>query len=381
MPPQRRLRLVATVTTVLVLSLSPALSLADSFTQTNLVSDVNGLAAVTDPNLKNPWGASFSATSPFWVSNQASGTSTLYQGNGAIVPLVVSMPAGASPPSGPTGQVFNNTTGFALPSGGAANFIFATLSGTIDAWNGSAGTTAVQVVSTPGAIYTGLALGSSGGSNFLYAADSTGQIRVFNSTYQPVTLNGSFTDPLAIAGFVPFNIQLVGSSLYVTYAELTPEGGALPGGYVDVFNTDGTFSKRLATGGLLEAPWGIALAPSTFGSFAGNLLIGNFGNGEINAYNPLTGLFEGTVKGTNGLPLVNDNLWALEFRTGGTNVDPNALYFTAGINGEKDGLLGEITDASIPEPATYTLVGLGVLALAFARLYQTRTQTSAPYLR
>src|SRR3984885_12996194 len=217
MPTQSNLSLVATVTGVLVLWLSPALSLADSFTQTNLVSDVAGLAATIDPNLRNPWGMSFSATSPFWVSNQVSGNVTLYDGAGTIIPLVVSVPGGA-PPTGPTGQVFSGTTSFALPGSGATHFIFATLNGTIEGW--SSGTTAVQVVSTPGAAYTGLALASSGGSTYLYAADSTGQIRVFNSSYQPTTLTGNFTDPHPVAGFVPFNIQLIGSSLYVTYARL-----------------------------------------------------------------------------------------------------------------------------------------------------------------
>lgn len=369
MPPQRTLRLVATVTSALLLSLSPALSFADSFTQTNLVSNVPGLAATTDPNLKNSWGMSFAPTSPFWISNQASGTSTLYDGAGAIVPLVVTVP-GTSPPTGPTGTVFNGTPGFALPGGGATNFIFDTLGGTIAGW--SSGTTAVTVVATPGAVYTGLALASSGGSNFLYAADSTGQIRVFNSSYQPVNLTGNFTDPNAVAGFVPFNIQLIGSSLYVTYAKLTAQGAALPGGYVDVFNTDGTFVKRQATGGPLFAPWGITLAPSNFGSFGGDLLIGNFGSGEIDAYNPITGAFLGTLDGANGMPLVNDNLWALNFRTGGANVNTDALYFTAGINNQQDGLFGDIT-ASTPEPATFLLDGLGVFALGLVRLYQTRT--------
>ena len=219
--------------------------------KTNIVSDVPGLAGATDPNLKNPWDVAFSATSPFWVSNQGSGTATLYDGSGNINSLVVSVPGGA-PPSGPTGQVFNGTNGFVLGNGSSARFIFDTLNGTIAGWNG--GTSAMTEVTTAGAIYTGLALAANNGSNYLYAADSTGQIRVFNSTFQAVSLAGSFTDPNAIAGYVPFNIQLIGSSLYVTYAQLTAMGIGLPGGYVDVFNTDGTFSKRLTTSGALYAP-------------------------------------------------------------------------------------------------------------------------------
>jgi uncharacterized protein (TIGR03118 family) len=360
MPTNRNLCLAAGVASLL--ALSPASLFAGTFTQTNLVSDIPGFAAATDPNLKNPWGVAFAPTSPFWTSDQATGVATLYDGAGNITPLVVSIPGGG-PPSGPTGSVFNGTTDFALSTGHPV-FIFDTLNGTIAAWTG--GTSAVTQVTTAGAIYTGLALANSGGSNFLYAADSTGQIRVFNSAYAPVTLTGNFTDPGALAGFVPFNIQLIGSSLYVTYAMLGPGGVPLAGGYVDVFNTDGTFSMRLATGGPLFAPWGITLAPSTFDGFGNDLLIGNFGNGEINAFTT-AGVFAGTLDGTDGLPLINDHLWALEFRTGGTNTNPNTLYFTAGINGEKDGLFGEIQPT--PEPSTFILAALGVFTLAFIRLH------------
>ena len=336
---------------------------ADSFSQTNLVSDVPGLANATDANLKNPWGVAFSPTSPFWVSNQGSGTSTLYDGSGKASALIVAIPGGAQP-SGPTGQVFNGTTGFALPNGNPANFIFDTLDGSIAGWNG--GATAVQTVSTPGAIYTGLALANSGGSNYLYAADSTGQIRVFDSNYKSVTLAGNFTDPRAVAGYVPFNIQLVGSNLYVTYAQLTPQGTGLPGGYIDVFNTNGTYVSRLATGGALYAPWGLTLAPAGFGNLGNDLLVGNFGNGEILVYDPVTGAYLGTLNGANGTPLVNDYLWALDFRTGGTNVNTDALYFTAGINNQQDGLFGAIT--ATPEPAETGLILVGLLGLTLLQL-------------
>ena len=346
---------------LLAFSLTPAMLVADTFVQTNLVSDVSGLAATTDPNLKNPWGFSYSATSPFWVSNQGSGNSTLYDGAGNPAALVVTVPGGG-PPSGPTGQVFNGGTGFVLPNNTPAHFIFDTLNGTIAGWN--AGTTAVTMVTTPGAVYTGLAIANNGAIPYIYAADTTGHIRVFDAGYNPVTLAGNFTDPNAIAGFTPFNVQTIGNSLYVEYA-MTPGGHALAGGYVDVFNTDGTFVKRLATGGPLFAPWGVTLAPSTFGSFGNDLLVGNFGNGEINAFDPNSGAFLGTLDGSNGQPLVNDNLWALGFRTGGANDNPNALYFTAGINGEADGLFGAITPS--PEPTTLALLGLGVACIGLAR--------------
>jgi uncharacterized protein (TIGR03118 family) len=347
---------------------------ADSFTQTNLVSDVPGLAHTTDPNLKNPWGVSFAATSPFWVSNQITGTSTLYDGAGNITPLVVTIPAGATPPSGPTGQVSNNASAGFLVNGTRSNFIFDTLNGTIAAWNGSAGTTAVQMAATAGAIYTGLAQDTTGGSTYLYAANSTGNIHVFNSSWTDVTgttFAGKFVDPSPVAGLTPFNIQTVGSNLYVTYAQLTPMGAPLPGGYVDEFDANGNFIKRIATGGPLSAPWGITLAPANFGSFSNDLLIGNFGNGEILAYDATTDLFLGTLNGANGQPLVNPFLWALDTRTGGANVNTDALYFTAGINNQADGLFGEIT-ATTPEPATIFGTATGLIALLLWRVSRNR---------
>jgi uncharacterized protein (TIGR03118 family) len=355
----------------LAFALSPKLLLSDVvFTQTNLVSDVQGEARNTDPDLKNPWGVSFAPTSPFWISNQASGTSTLYDGVGHKVPLTVPIPAGSTPPSGPTGQVFAGGAGFNLPNGHPAFFIFDTLNGTIDGWGGT--NPAVQLAATPGAIYTGLALAKSGSSKYLYAADSTGQIRVFDSSYHQVTLTGNFTDPNAIAGYLPFNIQSIGSTLYVTYAKISSMGTGLAGGYVDAFSTGGVFQNRVATNGALDAPWGLALAPAGFGAFGGDLLVGNFGNtgstaGEINAYKlngsgPAT--WEGAIDGANGQPIKNDFLWSLEFRTGGTNVNTDALYFTAGINGQSDGLFGEI---ATPEPATAIPVLLALVALALFR--------------
>ncbi len=354
----------------LLLAVAPKLLLGDPFTQQNLVSDLPGVAAYTDPNLKNPWGVSYSPTGPFWVSNQGSGTSTLYTGSGSIVPLVVSIPGGTPPVTGPTGQVFNGTTGFLLSNGAPAHFIFDTLNGTIDGWN--SGTVAIQKASTTGAVYTGLALANSGSSTFLYAADSSGQVHVFDSTWKDVTgttFAGKFVDPNPVAGFLPFNVQTVGSNLYVTYAKLNAFGVGQPGGYVDEFSTSGNFIQRVATGGALYAPWGLTLAPSGFGSFSNDLLIGNFGNGEILVYNPLNDAFLGTINGANGQPLVNPFLWALATRTGGTNVNINAVYFTAGINNQQNGLFGSIT--SVPEPATLVLSGVGALGLVLLAFRRT----------
>jgi uncharacterized protein (TIGR03118 family) len=373
MPQNQPMPHLAIAVCTLALACAPSYMYADSFTQTNLVSDVPGLANTTDPNLKNPWGVSFSATSPFWVSNQASGNSTLYDGAGNINPLVVTIPPGATPPSGPTGQVFNASTGF-LVNGVASNFIFDTLNGTLAAWNSTAGTTAVQMAATPGAVYTGLAQDTTGGTTYLYAANSSGNIHVFNSSWGDVTSTtfaGKFVDPNSVSGLVPFNIQNIGGNLYVTYAALGPMGTPMPGGYVDEFDANGNFIKRIATGGPLSAPWGITLAPSNFGSFSNDLLIGNFGNGEILAYDATTDMFLGTLDGANGQPLDNPFLWALETRTGGANDNTNAVYFTAGIDNQQDGLFGEIT-ATTPEPATIFETASGLVALALSRLRRSK---------
>ena len=347
------------------LAFAPAFALADSYTQTNLISDIPGLAAVTDPNLKNPWGVSFSGTSPFWVSDQATGVATLYTGVPAITPLVVSVPGSAGGPSGPTGQVFNTSTGFSINKGTAATFIFDNLNGTISAWNGAQGTTAVIQATTPGAIYTGLTQITNGSTSFLYAADSTGSIHVFDSTWTDVTATtfaGKFTDATIPAGFTPYNIQNINGNLYVTYSNRGAGGG-----FVDEYDANGNFLGRIATNGPLDEPWGIVLAPSGFGTFSNDLLIGNFGNGEINAYDPSTDTFLGTLEGANGQPIVNSGLWALETRTGGTGNNTSAVYFTAGINGEQDGLFGELALNSTPEPASIFGTATGIIALAMSK--------------
>jgi uncharacterized protein (TIGR03118 family) len=348
------------------LTLAPTYLQADSYTQTNLVSSVPGLATTTDPNLINPWGVAFTATSPFWVSNQGSGTSTLYNGAGTPNALIVSIPAGSTPPSGPTGQVANTSGSGFLVGSSSAHFIFDTLNGTIAGW--ASGTTATVEATTPGAIYTGLAFNTAGGSTYLYAANSTGNIQVFNSTWNNVTATtfaGKFVDPSLPAGFVPFNIQTIGSNIYVTYAQLGPGGTALPGGYIDEYDANGNFITRIASGGPLDAPWGIVIAPSGFGAYSNDLLVGNFGNGEILVYDPTTDAYLGTIDGTNGQPLVNDFLWALETRTGGTGDNTNAVYFTAGIDNQQQGLFGEITE--VPEPATLLETASGLITLALLK--------------
>jgi uncharacterized protein (TIGR03118 family) len=342
---------------------------AGTYVQTNLASDIPGLAANTDANLKNSWGMSFGPTTPFWVSNQVSGNSTLYNGLGVPQSLIVTTPPSGIVPSGPTGQVFNSTaSGFMEADGAKATFMFATLAGTIDAWNPGNGTTAVPMITDPGSTYTGLGLDPVSGR--LFAANFAGAgIDVYDSSFNSVTTAGGFVDLNALAGYSPYNVEVVNGQVYVMYDQVNPVThrplAGLGLGYVDVFDTNGNFVKRFATGGALDAPWGITMAPAGFGSFGGDLLIGNFGNGQINAFNPTSGALLGTLTDASGKPIVNPGLWEIAFRTGGPNVNTNALYLTAGINNEADGLFAVI--AAVPEPGTFfpALALLG--AFAFTR--------------
>lgn len=314
-----------------------------TYLQTNLVSDIPGLAQSTDPNLKNPWGVSFGATSPFWVSDAATGLSTLYQGTGSTVNSRV-----VAVPGGPTGEVNNATTDFVEANGKPASFIFATLSGAIYAWNATnTNNVAQQAATVANASFTGLALANNGAGNFLYAANmaGSGSIDVFNSSFAQVNLAGSFTDPnlssllFGNSGiYVPYNIQSMNGQLYVEYANFQSRSGA-----VSIFDFNGNFIKELIPPGgpNLNEPWGIVIAPAGFGSLSGDLLVGNLGDGKINAFDPSTGAFIATLSGFNG-PIVNSGLWALSVRTGGT-FNTSAVYFTAGINGQNDGLFGELT--------------------------------------
>ena len=341
-----------------------SLGAATIYQQTNLTSDGAVAAANTDAHLKNSWGMSFGPTTPFWISDQVTGVSTLYNAAGAPLPLVVTTPAS------PTGQVFNSTTSFSLGSSGKALFIFDSLSGNIAAWNSGQGSTAVTKFSaTDGSVFTGLALGTNGSADFLYAANfSKGRIDVFDTNFAPATLSGSFTDPNLPAGYSPYNIQAINGKLYVEYDTVDPtthRPTMTPNsGIVDVFNTDGTLSQRLVTNAHLNSPWGITQAPAGFGTFGGDILVGNFGDGTISAFNA-SGTFQGVLSDGSGNPIVNSGLWALNFRASGSGFDPNALFFSAGINGEADGLFGEITPA--PEPSTLALFAMGIAGITLAR--------------
>jgi uncharacterized protein (TIGR03118 family) len=329
------------------------------YLQTNLVSDIQGMAQNFDPRLNDPWGLSFSKTSPFWVSDQASNVNgssvtTLYsvdQATGALTVLKfffgVPNQGGAAPDAnnGPTGQVNTNAPGITtsksdFPLNGAeAMFIFANMDGSISAWNG--GPHATFKASVAGASFTGLAIANDQtGASFIYAADqNSGNVFVFNSQW---TMTGKLTDPNGLpAGFTAFNVQNLDGLLYVTYANPTTQSG----GVVDVFKPDGTFDGRLITdpsSTRLDEPWGLAIAPASFGRFGGDLLIGNNGgNNWINAFDPSHGTFRGTLTLASGQPFSENNLWALSFGNGASGGLANTLYFTAGINGT-DGLFGSL---------------------------------------
>ncbi len=275
--------------------------------------------------------------------------------------MVVSTPPVPGP--GPTGQVFAGGLGFVISPGVNANFIFSTLAGTIDAWN--SGTSAVQkFAATDGAVYTGLAQAGS----LLYAADTAnGKIDVFNTTFQKTTVSGTFVDPNVTPGFTPYDIQNVGGKLYVEYAQR-----GSPGGFVAVFDTNGNLLQHISDPHL-NSPWGVTLAPAGFGQFGSDLLVGNFGDGTINAFDPVTGAFLGTLSNANGTPIVNNSLWAINFRSPGSGFDPNTLFFSAGINNEVDGLFGSIE--VVPEPATLGTFGFALAAAVLLKM-RRRSKTT-----
>jgi uncharacterized protein (TIGR03118 family) len=335
-----------------------------NFVQTNLVSDIAGVARFTDRNLVNPWGIAYSPTTPgnpggpFWISDNNAGVSTVYNGDGstAFPTVKIPPPAGSAPGAlgTPTGVVFNGGSGFSVSQNGmsgASVFIFATEDGTIAGWspsvNVNSAITAVDNSKNPtaadGAVYKGLAIAG----NFLYAANFRhGTIDVFNMDFKKITLKGTFTDPNIPAGFAPFDIQNIGGKLFVTYAKQNAtkhdDVGGAGNGFVDVFTTNGILLQHLISHGALDSPWGVAIAPAGFGQFGGDLLVGNFKDGHLNAFNPTTGTLIAPVNNQFGNPITIDGLWGLKFGNGGMAGDTKTLFFTAGIGGEQHGLFGSI---------------------------------------
>ncbi len=346
----------AAATLLVALPAMHAGAAANSYQQTNLVSDLPGKAQLTDPNLVNPWGMAAGPT-PIWVADNGTGVASIYPGAVpgtplSIASLVVNIPGGA-----PTGQVFNGGPGFVVSDGaghsGPALFIFSSEAGKITGWNPAVpppapSTQAQNGATVHGAIYKGLAIASTSGGDFLYASNfHSGHVDVFNSSFKRVHLSGSFRDPNLPAGYGPFGIQNLGGTIYVTWAKQGPgnedevDGAGL--GFVDAFDTSGNFLARVASRGVLNAPWGLEMAPSSgFGAFSGDLLVGNFGDGRINAYDPATGAFRGTLRHANGTAITIAGLWAIRFGNGVTGT-PTTLLFDAGIRDEAHGLFGTIT--------------------------------------
>jgi uncharacterized protein (TIGR03118 family) len=352
-----RIALAALVTAWLAFS-GPAA--AQFYAQHNLVSDGSIAADLVDPSLVNAWGLVSSPTSPWWVADNGTGVSTLYNAAGpkiAKVGLTVAIPGGA-----PTGVVFNGGNGFVVSSGaasGPARFIFASEAGTISGWNPNvpAGSMqAIAMVPASSAVYKGLALAHTDQSDFLYATNfHDGTVDVFDSAFHRV---GGFTDANVPTGYAPFGIRNIDGVLFVTFAlQDADKHDDVPGmghGFVDAFDTSGNLLARVASRGTLNSPWGLALAPASFGGFGGDLLIGNFGDGHIHAYDLEhargngEAVFRGMLHAANGMPLAIDGLWALSFGNGAAAGPTDRLFFTAGPNDESNGLFGMIEPAPAP---------------------------------
>jgi len=345
-----------TLMTLLVMAVSPGVAHAGSsnaYQVHNLVADRMGAADHTDPNLVNAWGLAAGPTTPWWVADNETSVSTLYDGTGAAIPLVVSVAGN------PTGTVFNGGTGFEVHHAGVSApslFLFDTEAGTIRGWNPGVpppmpSTMSFKVVdkSNQDAVFKGLAIASTNAGDLLYATDfHNGRVDVFDEQFHQV-LRHRFVDPNLPNNYAPFGIQTIGNAVYVTYAKQDPNSDdELHGagfGFVDKYSTRGHLLARVASRGALNAPWGIAWAPKDFGAFSGDLLVGNFGDGRINAYASCSGHshWAGVLKDAMGKPIWIDGLWALEFGNGAAAGPTGTLFFTAGPDDESNGLFGTIT--------------------------------------
>jgi uncharacterized protein (TIGR03118 family) len=340
-----------------VLNFGAGSALAQHYQRTDLTTDNSNTSATApnvDPNLVNPWGMARASGSPWWISDNGTGVSTLYDSTGMPKSLVVTIPLPNGQPGGaPTGTAFNYTGAFDIAPSQSAFFLFATEDGTISGWNPNVNfaSSIVKVKHPATAIYKGLALATTAQGPRLYTTNfMSGAVEVYGPNFNRVSTPGGFLDPNLPANYAPFGIQNVGGNIVVTFAHRKPgsrDEDHGPGlGFVDVFDFSGRLLLRLQHGPFLNAPWGIALAPGDFGPFSHRLLIGNFGDGLIRAFNAVSGKFEGTFLDSTGAPLSIGGLWALSF--GGDNTNSGLateLFFTAGANDENDGILGKITAA------------------------------------
>jgi uncharacterized protein (TIGR03118 family) len=344
-------------------SLAPRAA-AQVFQPINLVTDDPAFnpGKITDSNLVNPWGVSFRGTTPFWVSDNGTGVSTLYSVDPVTnVPTKVGLTVAIPGDGSVTGQV--STFGGALSPFNGDSFLFVNEDGTISGWRNALGTNAERLqVADPSNVYKGSAFATTGGHSYLYAANfHSGNIDVLKGDSGAPNLAGKFTDPNLPAFYAPFNIQNLNGTLYVTYALQgtgKDEADGTGKGLVDAFDLQGNFLGRIGTRGTLNAPWGLALAPSDFGSFAGDLLVGNFGDGTINAFNLTSNTFAGQLQGLNGKPLMIDGLWALSSGNGGSGGSLDSIYFTAGPNDEAHGVFGvlAVATSTVPEPGQLALL-------------------------
>jgi uncharacterized protein (TIGR03118 family) len=366
------------VAVLAVASLAVSTARTDVYLAVDLVSDQPGVGPIVDPHLINAWGIALNPSSPFWVSSEGAGVANLYAGD-VTTPLMklsleVSIPGGH-----PTGQVFNSTSDFVVSDGtnsGPAVFIFASVTGNVTGWNPNVpppapSTVAQLAFSSPGSVYTGIALANNGSGNFLYLADfQGGNITVLDHAFSPVQLSGTFTDPGLPSDYAPFNVAAIGGNIYVAYAKRDASGEEVTGahlGFISVFDLNGNFERRLVSQGSLNAPWAMVVAPAGFGEFGGAFLVGNFGDGRINAFDLTTGADLGALSQSPHHPLEIDGLWGLAFGNGASGGNATTLYYAAGPEDETHGLFGKITaNPAGTNPVQATLTN-GVLVITGSR--------------
>ena len=332
----------------------PAAAANERYQQTNLVANASGLgAAVVDPKLVDPWDIARSTSSPWWVADRATGVATLYDGAGKKTSLTVTVPHGS-----PTGQIFNGSSDFALAPGKPATYLFVSLTGTISGWNPAVNETkAIQKVAPSAkSVLTGMTIAQIGNTQYLYVADlKQAKVSVYNTKFAPVSLGAhAFVDPDLPKGYAPFNVQNIGNNIYVAYAQQNTAKNFVNfgagRGYVDVFSSAGTLIRRLQHGSWFDAPFGLVLAGTDFGSFSHKLIVGQFGSGTLAAFDDQTGKFEGYITDKNSKVISIAGLWALSFGAGQPSPQSsgpaNALYFAAGIKSGNGGLFGTLTPLS-----------------------------------